>query len=66
MFLIYKNGIQILNSIIKNLFVVLIFIVLINNKIISFDKSNKINNTNENVKNFIRKLKSCKRFRKPK
>ena len=44
----------------------MIFIILINNKIIRFDKSNKNNNTNENVKNFIRKLKSCKRFRKPK
>ena len=66
MFLIYKNGIEFLNSIIKILFIILIFIILINNKIISFDKSNKNNNTNENVKNFIRKLKSCKRFRKPK
>ena len=66
MFLIYKNGIEFLYSIIRILFIAVIFIILFNNQILSFDKSNKSNNANENVKNFISKLKSYKRFRKPK
>ena len=66
MFLIFKNGKIFLNSILKISFFVSVFLFLNNNQILNFDKCNKNNKGDDNVKNFINKLNSYEKFRQPK
>ncbi len=66
MFLIFKNGKPFLNSILKISFFVSVFLFLNNNQILNFDKCNKNNKGDDNVKNFINKLNSYEKFRQPK